>query len=421
MADALRGGIVINEIHAQPVGGGGFDTDGNGTVSALDEYLEFYNTSAQPIDLSGLQLWDPGSGNWFTFPAGSVIGPGGYALVVTGVQAGGSLPPVGPGSLAFNAGRSTAVLNNPGDNVYLVDPVAGEFISAAYGNWPLMDPTDPTTWGVRPSGASVAGLTNFPAVTQVGAGEDFGPLVPGSAIQRVPDGGNTFYNNSPPQTGDFQGTPGFQNVCFVAGTRIAVPRGWRAVEALRPGHRVVLADGQRARVKWVGMRRLSFAELEANPKLWPIEIAPGALGPGVPARCLRLSPQHRVQVEGRIVDRIAGAPHALIAARHLLGLPGITQPRPTGPVTYLHLMCEGHRVILAEGARCETLYLGAMARNALPAQALEEIFTLFPDLAQDEAPMAAHPILPGPKARTLVARHLAHARPLQAAAASARG
>lgn len=415
MADMLRGGLVINEIHAQPIGGGGFDTDGNGTVSALDEYLEIYNASGQPVALGGIGLWDPGSGNWFTFPPGSVLAPGGRALVVTGVQQGGSLPPVPPGSLAFNAGRMTAVLNNAGDNIYLVDPEAGEFIAAAYGNWPLMDPTDPATWSVRPSGASVAGLAGFPPASRVGDGESFGPVIPGSAIQRQPDGGDRFFNNAPPQSGGSQGTPGAPNICFAAGTRIAVPGGTRPVETLRPGDMLRLADGGQARLHWVGMRRLSFSALLDDPRLWPVEIAAGALGPGLPAHPLRLSPQHRVEVQGRIVTRIAGAPQGLIAARHLLGLPGVTQPRPSGPVTYVHLMCARHEVILAEDARCETLYLGAMARAALPADALAEILALFPDLARGAEPWPAHPILPGAKARRLVARHARNARPLQQA------
>lgn len=81
MADMLRGGLVINEIHAQPIGGGGFDTDGNGTVSALDEYLEIYNASGQPVDLGGSgsgiraagtgspfrpdRSWHRGAGRWW--------------------------------------------------------------------------------------------------------------------------------------------------------------------------------------------------------------------------------------------------------------------------------------------------------------------------------------------------------------------
>lgn len=288
---------------------------------------------------------------------------------MTGVQQGGSLPPVAPGSLAFNAGRTTAVLNNAGDNIYLVDPEAGEFIAAAYGNWPLMDPTDPATWSVRPSGASVAS----------------------------------------------QGTPGAPNICFAAGTRIAVPGGTRPVETLRPGDMLRLADSGQARLHWVGMRRLSFGALRDDPRLWPVEIAAGALGHALPAHPLRLSPQHRVEVQGRIVARIAGEPQGLVAARHLLGLSRVTQPRPSGPVTYVHLMCARHEVILAEDARCETLYLGAIARAALPADALAEILALFPDLARGTEPRPARPILLGAKARRLVARHARNARPLQQA------
>lgn len=424
MADAILGGIVINEIHAQPVGGGGFDTDGNGTVSALDEYVEFYNASGAPIDMSGLQLWDPGTGNWFTFPSGSVIAAGGYALVVTGVQAGGSLPPVPTGSLAFNAGRSTAVLNNPGDNIYLLDPASQTFIAAAYGNWPLMDPTNPATWGVRPSGASVAGLAGFPGTaTQIGAGESFGPLIAGSAIQRQPDGGNTFYNNAPAQTGPFQGTPGFDNICFAAGTRLATARGHRLIETFAPGDRVLLASGRKARVRWIGMRRYALAEILTRPSLWPIVIAPGALGPGVPAATLRVSPQHRVLVSGKIVQRVTGQAKGLVAAQCLLDLPGVSQPRPEAHVTYVHVMFDRHETVLAEGVVCESLYLGPVARAAIAPAALHEIFTIFPDLAAQHHPTPAVPLVPVRMARKLVARHARHARPLQVgvAALSARG
>ena len=69
MADALRGGIVINEILVDPNGSINFDTDNDGAAFETDEYVELYNASGGPINIGGLQLWDQGLGNWFTFPA----------------------------------------------------------------------------------------------------------------------------------------------------------------------------------------------------------------------------------------------------------------------------------------------------------------------------------------------------------------
>lgn len=133
MADALLGGIVINEVLVDPNGSSpSFDTDGNGTSASTDEYVEFYNTSTSAIDISGLELWDAGAGNWFTFPAGSILQPGTHALVLTGVQSGGALPKGGPDDLFFDAGRGSAVINNGGDNLTLYDPANDEYIQATF-------------------------------------------------------------------------------------------------------------------------------------------------------------------------------------------------------------------------------------------------------------------------------------------------
>lgn len=268
---------------------------------------------------------------------------------------------------------------------------------------PLFNPANPATW--PPAPFSTAGLAGFPAgATQIGAGEHFGPIIPGDSIQRQPDGGSSFASN----LGE---TPGSQNICFVSGTRIALLGGGSVtVEMLRPGDRVCRAGGGAATVRWVGLRRLSREELTADPRLWPVEMAPGALGPGCPKRVLRLSRQHRVLVQGRIAERLGGAAQVLVAALHLEGLPGVSRPMPVGSVTYVHFLCDAHEVVLAEGAPCEMLLMGPMARAALTRDVLEEPDRLFPRLVADPV----HPVLGGHAARALVARHRRRSMPLLA-------
>ncbi|WP_299751717.1 hypothetical protein [uncultured Tateyamaria sp.] len=55
MPDELLGGIIINEILVDPSGStANFDTDGNGTADATDEYVELRNVSDTAIDISGV-------------------------------------------------------------------------------------------------------------------------------------------------------------------------------------------------------------------------------------------------------------------------------------------------------------------------------------------------------------------------------
>lgn len=68
MPDTLRGGMVINEVLVDPNGAMNYDTDGSGNAVGGDEFLEIANTSNTAIDISGLELWDQGRDNWFTFP-----------------------------------------------------------------------------------------------------------------------------------------------------------------------------------------------------------------------------------------------------------------------------------------------------------------------------------------------------------------
>ena len=130
--------------------------------------------------------------------------------------------------------------------------------------------------------------------------------------------------------------------CFAAGTPIRTPAGEVAVERLRPGDRVVSAFGGAVPVVWTGHRRVEPARHPAPEALWPIRVAAGALGDGVPARDLLLSPEHAIYVEGHLV------PVMLLADGYL-----IRQER-WAAITYWHVELPQHDVVFAAGAACES-------------------------------------------------------------------
>ena len=182
----------------------------------------------------------------------------------------------------------------------------------------------------------------------------------------------THFSNS------FDGIGGL--TCFTAGTLIATPCGPAPVETIRPGDRVLTRDRGYRPVCWVGQTRVSGRRLATAERLRPIRIAAGALAPGVPARDLVVSPQHRMLLTGPDIERRFGMAEVLAAAKHLVGRPGIEAVLPEGGLTYVHLLLDTHEVLLADGAWSESLYTGPQTMKMLPAAQRAEIFTLFPDL-----------------------------------------
>ncbi|AKS45781.1 Lamin Tail Domain [Octadecabacter temperatus] len=395
MADMLLGGIIINEIFVDPNGALNFDTDGNGTASALDEYVELYNTSGSAIDISGLELWDSGSGQWFTFPAGSVLESGGRAMVLTGVQLGGSLPTGGPDDLFFDAGRGTAVINNGGDNVTLYDPNNDEFIQATFNGDPLDDPT------------TYSGFSG--TATQVGAGEDFGNDTDGESLQRDGDGQDTFISGTP--------TPGTTNVCFADGTRLATPNGEISIEDLKIGDLVHTADDGPQPVRWLYSCTWQREDVSQSLNLSAVLIRADALGVGLPSCDLRLSQQHRVLVQGAIAQRMFGEDEVLIPAKALLSVAGVSLEVPEVSVTYYHVMLDDHHIVTANAVAAESLFLGEQALASIPEQGLKEISLLL-DVSIDDLTdgsveaLPARALVGGRRASRLVARHLRNNRPL---------
>lgn len=163
-----------------------------------------------------------------------------------------------------------------------------------------------------------------------------------------------------PYSASFAGAP---PVCFCDGTRIETVEGEKRVEALVPGDRLVGADGRVHTVRWAGGK--THPSLPENAR--PIVFRPGSLGPGLPHRTLRLSPNHRLAIAPlKQWPRLA-------PAKAFTVLPGVSRARDDGPVGYHHVLLDCHATVLAEGVAVESLLLAKVSFELLGPCALAQI------------------------------------------------
>ena len=132
-------------------------------------------------------------------------------------------------------------------------------------------------------------------------------------------------------------------VCFLAGTLVATPAGSAVIESLEIGDLVLTADGHAAPVRFVG--RQTVASLFTDPlRTYPVRITAGALGEGLPARDLLVSPDHALLLDGVLVQ--AGA---LVNGTTIVRAAAMPDR-----FTYFHVELDDHALILAEGVPAET-------------------------------------------------------------------
>jgi hypothetical protein len=181
--------------------------------------------------------------------------------------------------------------------------------------------------------------------------------------------------------------------CFAAGSLIATIAGAQAVERLRVGDRLRLADGGAAPVIWIGSRRVACA---LHPRPWdvhPVRIRQGAFGENLPLRDLVLSPDHAVALAG-----------GLIPVRYLINDATVVQ-EAVHRIEYWHVELERHAMLLAEGLPAES-YLDTGNRAAFAnGGAAIDLHPRFARLLRDAracAPLAmAGPILVNARAALL--------------------
>lgn len=203
-----------------------------------------------------------------------------------------------------------------------------------------------------------------------------------NALSTDIDGDNTDAGAGPDFVNNF---PEIERVvpCFTPGTMIATPRGEVAVERLKAGDRILTRDNGIQTINWVGQKRLDFMELKKAPQLRPILIAAGALGDGMPERDMMVSPTHRMLITSHKAELYFGQSEILVPAKYMLAIDGVSvsdQPY----VTYIHMMCDNHEIVLADGAWSESFQPSDHTLKGFDEDQREELFTLFPELATEE-------------------------------------
>lgn len=181
-------------------------------------------------------------------------------------------------------------------------------------------------------------------------------------------------------------------ICFTPGSMILTAQGPRLIQDLRRGDLIVTRDNGLQPLRWSGRSHLNAAQLTALPQLAPVRIKAGAFGPGLPARDMHVSPNHRFLIQGWRADILFGTPEVLVRAQALRNDSTIVTDHCAKDVTYIHLMFDQHQVITADGLETESFQPAADVTDGLDAQVRSELLTLFPQFRTNDLGALAKPV-----------------------------
>jgi autotransporter passenger strand-loop-strand repeat protein len=164
-------------------------------------------------------------------------------------------------------------------------------------------------------------------------------------------------------------------VCYLRGTRILTQSGERSIEELKIGDRVVTRFGGLRPIKWIGRSSYLADDVRHDRESIPVHIRTGALGDGLPARDLYISPGHSMLLGG-----------TLVLAKSLVNGITVTQDWLPSTLDYFQVELDTHDCVRAEGAWSETFADGPGLREKF--HNLAEFYALFPDHRTPQALVA---------------------------------
>lgn len=136
---------------------------------------------------------------------------------------------------------------------------------------------------------------------------------------------------------------------------LRTPCGGRRAENIRKGDLIVTRDNGLQAVRMVWTRRVTAAEIAADPSLAPVRLKPRSIGPMMPQRDLMVAPDHKVLVPGYRLADMPDTASYLIRARDVAEASDKAfQDRGTGDVTYYNIVFDTHQVFCADGLPVES-------------------------------------------------------------------
>jgi Hint domain len=133
---------------------------------------------------------------------------------------------------------------------------------------------------------------------------------------------------------------------LVAGTRVASNLGWRAVEALCVGDRVLTFDNGMRTIADIQRKSPCGPGIKVPVRHRPIFMPKDALSNG---RDWRLTPEQGLLIESGSISDALGDPYAVVPAASLIGFRGIRQSSPETPLEMTVLSFFADEVVYADG------------------------------------------------------------------------
>jgi hypothetical protein len=133
---------------------------------------------------------------------------------------------------------------------------------------------------------------------------------------------------------------------LMAGTRVASNLGWRAIDALAVGDKVLTFDHGMQQIVRICRARMWRDAPGTAAALWPVVIPQGALGN---REELVLLPDQGVMIESDAAHDLHGDPFMILTAHSLVGLRGIHRRQPVQRVELTAIYFDHDEVMYAEG------------------------------------------------------------------------